>query len=236
MSIIQMTAVAKLYSPPTLQYLATVTNTSQQSSTSFNNISTGTASSDRLIVAIVYGSAYLSDILITSVVVDSVTMNLHSVDKQPPGSTGNYPPTVGIASLLIPSGTTCNVVINFSGTTGRTGLALYSLKNYTSAIPKSVIKISSNNGLVSSGSISHPNYLRGTIIGGGTATYNSGNRPFTAISNNALIDDSTSISVTPSSTSGATGVTNMTKNFDAVIEVGSSGAQNSTIFMLGNWN
>lgn len=95
----------------------------------FSACNLGTATADRLIVVIVTsaGGPIRS---ISSITIGGNSATLHVQSNASNGAQG-----VGIASLVVPSGTSADVVVTWSASSSNTGLMVFALKGYSNATP-----------------------------------------------------------------------------------------------------
>jgi hypothetical protein len=118
MSIIPMvTPGAK---PPALEFLQTADNTANQSSYTFSSQNLGDAHGSRLIIALVLYQGNT-----TQRTVSSATINGVSADVVVERGDGNSFHGASLIQAQVPTGTTGDVVINFSGGVTKCGIALY---------------------------------------------------------------------------------------------------------------
>jgi hypothetical protein len=104
-------------------YIGNATDDTNLTTYTFSSQSIGSASADRIVVV-----GIASRNTSASTVINSVTIggNTASIDVQDSNSTSNYN-ICGIASLLVTSGTTADIVVTFSGAQLRAGIAIYTV-------------------------------------------------------------------------------------------------------------
>lgn len=103
------------YSLPSLQFVTSVTTSANNTTYTFSAVSIGTAASDRFVVATVHGH-HASSIVMTSATIGGVAATILAQ---------NYATTIIMA--YVPTGTTADVVVTFSGLEGRCSISIYSL-------------------------------------------------------------------------------------------------------------
>jgi len=103
------------YSLPSLQFVTSVTTSANNTTYTFSAVNIGTAASDRFVVATVHGH-HASSIVMTSATIGGVAATILAQ---------NYATTIIMA--YVPTGTTADVVVTFSGLEGRCSISIYSL-------------------------------------------------------------------------------------------------------------
>lgn len=106
------------------------------SSTSFSNVSIGTASSDRLVVVVVTTGNGSNTTLPTPTAVSIAGTNgtIHVSGGESEGTGGNAN-AFAIASRLVTSGTTATISITANGTVSSCAIQVYTITGYQSATP-----------------------------------------------------------------------------------------------------
>lgn len=112
---------------PTASYRTFVSSTSNGATYTFNTVDIGTASTTRLVVVAITGtSSQASGRTVNSVNIGGIS------------ATGYQNPSViYVASFwaaFVPTGTTANIIVVFSGTMANCGIGVYDLNNLKSAI------------------------------------------------------------------------------------------------------
>lgn len=120
-------------------YITNAVSSSNLASYTFSGLSIGSASADRLVVVIAAGLKSLVAVTSTSCTIGGVAAT-SIVATAAPGGSGI---ALGMYQLLVPTGTTANVVVGFSTTMDRGCVAVYTLSSYLSAVP---IGTSKNEG------------------------------------------------------------------------------------------
>jgi hypothetical protein len=118
---------------PTVEYTHLAASSSNLFTYTFNGCNIGTASTDRIVVVCAMINATSS----TTYGISSVTINGSAATLAVNSSLGK---NSAIFYLLVPTGTTANVVVNLSGsgTPGRCVAGIFSVKGYTNATPEVV--------------------------------------------------------------------------------------------------
>jgi hypothetical protein len=102
-------------------------NSSQQ----FPDVQIGEAAANRLVIICAAGDT--NNRTIDSITINGNTATLHEMIAA--SGTSFNDPVAAIASLVVPTGTTCSVVVNYSGLLDGSMIAVYTLTDYTSATP-----------------------------------------------------------------------------------------------------
>lgn len=201
---------------------ASANNINGQLFYTFNDINIGTASSDRLVALILVGSS-LTPVSLSSVTINGVAANLHLQ------TTGKIT-TTAMASLLVTSGTTANIVATWSGNSNRCVLGLYAIKSLSNTIPYATSVVNNNTGSTISNTINTA--AGGLVIGGGQAISASSLRGLSSYSNTTFTGSSISYQVT--STAGGTWnttVTNMNEDYDYTYDSSASDSDVAMVFI-----
>lgn len=112
-----------------LDFITTVDEPSNLATVTFNGVSIGAASSDRIVVAVFHATGGSSSSITKSSISINSTTPTDAIDIS------TFYSNINVAYLTVPSGTTADFSITYSNTKARTTLAVYTLKNYTSATP-----------------------------------------------------------------------------------------------------
>jgi hypothetical protein len=125
-------------------------NASNSSSETFSTVGIGTAAADRLVVVGIGATGNAGgNRTITSITCNAVGMNLVA-------SSAN-PRCAAIGYLIVPTGTTANFVVNYSGSTGiYESLAVATLTNYQSSTPHDTDTGAQGSGLTDVSTITIP--------------------------------------------------------------------------------
>ena len=117
--------------PPTVKtYITGASSSGYTTSYTFSSTSIGTASSDRLVVVVVEGRQAVVDRTVSSVTIGGVSATIVSATNV----SGRYPGC--IAYLTVTSGTTADIVVTFSGSTGSgCAIQVYTLTSLSSTTP-----------------------------------------------------------------------------------------------------
>lgn len=113
--------------PVVLTYIGSNSSATDASGYSFASQGIGTAASDRLVIVAACSRATVN-IACTGITIGGTAATLNV----------NLPTGLGsaaIGSLLVPAGTTATIGVNYSTTTRRCGIAVYTLTDYLSATP-----------------------------------------------------------------------------------------------------
>jgi len=186
----------------TLTFLQYLSNTAGQSSYTFTSANLGTATSDRVILVCPFGSSGSNHSI------NSVTLGGNAMTSVVSVS-GVQQPT-GIYRISVPSGTTANIVVSFSITTTRCGIAMYSLTGYGTVTNYDT---ASNSTTAASNTVTIDTLSGGSIVGFSNQIFNPPNTisSVTGFANTDVnvITDSTS-RVFAGSTNNTTTATNAT--------------------------
>jgi hypothetical protein len=129
--------------PPTtavsLSYIGTTNSTASADTYTMNTVSIGTASSDRLVVAVVTATG-VGNRTLTSITCGGVAMTEHL-------EVSSDLVELVVASLLVPSGTTANFVTTWNDNKANLSLHVYTLKNYDSATPTDTDSVGAGTNL-----------------------------------------------------------------------------------------
>lgn len=109
-------------------FISSAVNTVDGTSFTFTSQNIGTADATRLVVVVVVAAAA------TTSEPTSVTIGGNAATKAV-GRTDNSVGTISIWYLAVPSGTTANIVVNFSASHARCGIGVFSLLNLGSNTP-----------------------------------------------------------------------------------------------------
>lgn len=120
---------AKKSSLAKIEYIATAESGSNASSYTFSGVSIGTATSDRLVVVVVTSA----DTGGNTAALSSVTIGGNAATIHVSSGTSEF--ITAVASLLVPTGTTANIVLNFSNSIGRAACQTYRVWDYNDATP-----------------------------------------------------------------------------------------------------
>jgi hypothetical protein len=112
-----------------LDFITTVDEPNNLTTVTFNGVSIGAASSDRLVVAVFHATGGAASSISKSSISINSTTPTDAIDIS------TFYSNINVAYLAVPSGTTADFSITYSNTKNRTTLAVYTLKNYTSATP-----------------------------------------------------------------------------------------------------
>lgn len=124
--------LSSVHPAPTFAETDTGSSTANQTTYTFSSRAIGTASGDRLVIVSVAGNAAAGSVTLDDLTAGGVSMNLH---VNAVSVTGTSHAIAGIASLLVPAGTTSSIVVTFSGTVQNCAVKVYTLKDYFSATP-----------------------------------------------------------------------------------------------------
>ena len=117
--------------PAVATYIATGTSTVNNASYTFTNANIGVAAADRIVlVGITARGASVGNYSFTSLTIGG---NAATVDGTTNASNGQEVST--FAYLLVPAGTTANIVVNFSGTMDVCALHIYNINGQASNTP-----------------------------------------------------------------------------------------------------
>lgn len=118
---------------PTVTYVTVLGSSSNLFTYTFSGAAIGTASADRLVVV----CAMINATSTTTYSISSITIGGVSAPIVVSSSLGR---NSAIAYLLVPTGTTANIVVNLSGsgTPGRCAVGVFNVKGYTNATPEFV--------------------------------------------------------------------------------------------------
>jgi hypothetical protein len=147
-----------------LDFITTVDEPNNLTTVTFNGVSIGAASSDRLVVAVFHATGGGSSSVLKSSISINSTTPTDAIDIS------TFYSNINVAYLAVPSGTTADFSITYSNTKNRTTLAVYTLKNYTSATPTDTDSVVYGS---SSGTVSGPITL--DIPQGSVALYSYNN-------------------------------------------------------------
>lgn len=116
------------------EYLGNYFNDAAQAAYTANDFDIGAAAVDRLIAVVIAAqTGATGNITVDSVIIGGNAATIHA-QKSNNGSPGFQAP-VAIASLVMASGTTADIVVEFSETIGGCLFDVFDLRNYTSAMP-----------------------------------------------------------------------------------------------------
>lgn len=167
-----------------------VTITPQSNAVSGSNLSSytfagqaiGTATADRIVVVVAVGG-------LTAATINSATIQGIAATKQFEITPGNL--SVSILTAAVPTGTTGDVVLNFSTTRGQAGIATYSMTGASSEIPSSTASDTTLTGNDLSASIDIP--ANGGAIAGVIANSTPTSTTWTNLTefNDQIVEDQT---------------------------------------------
>lgn len=113
-----------------LSFLQTATNTLNNSTYTFTSQNVGAASSDRYVVAVIFGYSATSGRTVSSVTIGGISATI-SVQT----SNASTSRVTAIALANVPTGATANVVVDFSDTMNNCGIGLYRLTEISTDTP-----------------------------------------------------------------------------------------------------
>lgn len=144
--------------PPTVTYEAHYEEDVTTPAVTFSNVDIGTASEDRLVVIVAGG-------ITNRRTIDSITINGSpmAMHKSIAGiGTAAADPALAIASLVVSTGTTATVVVNFSGSQSGSFIGVHTITGYQSATPQDSASSSTSGGTDPAVSLDVPS--GGTIV------------------------------------------------------------------------
>ncbi len=191
------------YSTPTLSFITSSTTSANNTTYTFSALSMGTAASDRYIVATVHGH-HASSIVMTSATIGGVAATILAQ---------NYATTIIMAYL--PTGTTADVVVTFSGLEGRCSVSIYSL---TGRALGYIVDTETSQFTTATGSVTVvPTHTNCVIVAATTfessssVTWTNATEAFDALSESGTVHSSAYVNTPVSSnlTISSTGVANI---------------------------
>jgi hypothetical protein len=114
--------------PAVVSYIGSTQNTSNLSSYTFSNVSIGTASADRIVVVGGGGPNSAAGSLVSSITIGGNTATVHT---QASASQS------WLASLLVPTGTTATIVVNYGNTKLNCTIFVWTITRAKSTTPNS---------------------------------------------------------------------------------------------------
>lgn len=122
--------IFSIVEPTIIDYIGVTDNGTDGTTFTFNNVNIGTETSDRIVVAVIQTTGATSGATKTALTINGNTMtDVHNISD----SFGNH----NVAYYKLPTGTTANVSISFSGTKNRSSCAIYTVRGQTSDTPSS---------------------------------------------------------------------------------------------------
>lgn len=148
--------------PVAIVFANSYPDTTDQTTYTFSSAAIGTASADRIVIVVI-GSRANSARSISSVTIAGIAATVIATAN----NTGGGADIVAIYAAAVPSGTTGNVVITFSGTMLRCGIGTYAMTGASSVTPYDTATAVPSGSSASINTIDSP--ANGAILGASLA-------------------------------------------------------------------
>ncbi len=119
----------RTYAPdPVITYITSIQDITNLTTYTYTAASVGIADFDRLIVVGASSADAAANRTVASITINGLVANLHIAPA------GDIHP-VGVASLVVPFGTTADIGVTYSGACARSTISIWTITNYASSTP-----------------------------------------------------------------------------------------------------